>query len=123
MKIWLKELNSYQPITGEPRQEGTKTRLLVNVGGGMEVTETVLTVDFPNRFSTHYEMQGGTFVADSKLEHVDEKNTRYVLEHHFQFTGPLKMVTALLKPAFIAHSKQIMENFKALAEDEKNEKG
>jgi carbon monoxide dehydrogenase subunit G len=116
MKKWLKELESFENIEGKPKEEGTKTKLNVNVAGGMEVTETVMVAQFPNRFATHYEMQGGTFVADSKLEPMGEETTRYILEHKFEFSGPLKLITSMLKPAFIRHSERIMSEFKTLAE-------
>jgi carbon monoxide dehydrogenase subunit G len=120
MKKWLRELKSYQPIEGEPKQEGSKTLLTINVAGGMEVTETIIAVEYPNHFATHYEMQGGTFIADSKLEATGEQTTKYILEHKFEFTGPLKLVSGLLKPSFIKHSERVMNDFRELAEGKMN---
>ena len=116
MKHWLKELESYEPITGKPRHEGTKTRLKINIAGGVEVTETITAVDFPRHFATQYDLQHGTLLANSRLEPIDDNSTRYFLDHEFEFTGPMKLVTSLLKPAFIRHSERIMDEFKTVAE-------
>ena len=116
MKYWIKQLQSYEPISGEPHEEGTKTRMTINAGREMEIIETITKIEFPYRITAHYEMEGGSFIADSMLQASTEKLTRYTLNHYFKFNGVLKIATALLKPAFIKHSERIMIDFKNLAE-------
>lgn len=116
MLKWIKEVESYQPISGTPRQEGAKTLLHVNAGKQMEVTETITKVNFPYRFTAHYEMPDGSLVIDNMLQASTPALTRYVLNHYFKFNGTMKVVTALLKPAFVKHSERMMKDFKELAE-------
>ena len=65
MKYWIKELQSYEPISGVPQQEGTKTRMKIKAGKEIELTETITKVEFPHRFTARYEMNGGSLIADS----------------------------------------------------------
>lgn len=116
MNKWMKELERYEPVSGHPRHEGAKTRMLLNVGRGMEVTETIVKAEPPHRFTARYEMEGGSLLADSMLQETTPNLTRYSLSHYFKFEGMLKIATALMKPAFIKHSEQMMKDFKMLAE-------
>ena len=117
MKKWLPELQSYKPISGKPREVGTKTELEINKGGQMQITETILEIDFPYRFAVHYETAGVSLIIDNQLQRSTPMLTRYILSHHFKFSGVLKIATALMKAAFVTHSEQIMKNFKAVAEE------
>lgn len=117
MKYWIKELTSYAAVSGTPRQEGAKTKLRLNLGGGVDVLETLLKVDFPRRFITKYELPQGSLTVTISFE-TDGKGTTYNIDHAFEFKGMLKIGTALVKPAFIKHSERMMEDFKKMVEND-----
>jgi uncharacterized membrane protein len=116
MKKWVKELDSFKLLDGRPRHEGAKTLLNVKGSHEMQVTETILKTEFPFRFTAKYEVDGVSFIADNLLQQSTTALTRYTLNHYFKFNGLLKVAMAFMKPAFVKRSKQMMNDFKKLAE-------
>lgn len=119
LKYWMKELRTYETVSGKPREVGAKTKLYLAIGPGVDATETILEVDFPRRFKARYEMGQGSLVVVSQLTEMGKGTTKYTLDHQFEFKGMLKVGAALMKPAFIKHSERMMQDFKALAEGSK----
>jgi hypothetical protein len=116
MMKWMPELAGYELLSGKPRHVGAKTKLLINAPGMGGIIETVQAIDFPKHFKTYYEMEQGSFTADSNLMVLNAGKTLYTLNHEFKFKGMLKLATAVMKPAFINHSQKLLQNFKAVAE-------
>ncbi|HLP19587.1 MAG TPA: SRPBCC family protein [Chitinophagales bacterium] len=117
MKNWMKELITHETVSGTPRKEGAKTKLRLNLGGGVDVLETLIKIDFPNFFVTKYELPQGSLTVVITFE-KDGKGTIYKLDHSFEFKGMLKIGTALMKPGFIKHSERMMQDFKKMVEKE-----
>jgi carbon monoxide dehydrogenase subunit G len=117
LKHWVKGLKNYRILSGDSRHTGAKTSLEIQIGTlDIELIETVERVEFPQWFTTRYEIKEGIVQINISLETLEPGRTRYKVLHDFQFTGMLRFSTSIMKPAYILHSHTMMKDFKELAE-------
>lgn len=118
MPLWMKGMEGYKHLRGEPGTVHAQTTIYLNLGTTVQVTETILAIEYPHRFSVRYEMPQGSVVITSLLQRKGRKATVYQLEHTFTFSGMLKLGAGLMKPAFVAQSNKVMNSFKEMVEAE-----
>ena len=118
MPLWMKGMEGYKHLRGEPGTVNAQTTIYLNLGTTVQVTETILAIEYPHRFSVHYAMPQGSVTITSLLQRKGRKATAYMLEHAFTFNGMLKLGAGLMKPAFIAQSNKVMNSFKEMVEAE-----
>lgn len=117
---WMKGLKSIEHLSGEPGQDGAKSRMKFEMGKRkIEMVETILANRLPDSFKTSYETKGVYNEVDNKFESLEGGKTRYITEHYFRFDGWGMRVLAFLMPkAFKKQSMQYLQDFKAFAEAE-----
>ena len=117
LKKWMKGLESFEHISGEPGQPGAKSLLKFDMGKRkMEMIETVTLKNLPHEFSGTYEMKNVLNTIRNLFIEVDENTTRYVTENEFNFNGFMKIIGWLFPSAFKKQSQQYLEDFKNFVE-------
>lgn len=118
LKKWMKGLQSFEHISGEPGQPGAKSLLKFDMGKRkMEMIETVTVRNLPDEFSGTYEVKNVLNKIRNLFIEVDENTTRYVTENEFYFSGFMKIIGWLFPSAFKKQSQQYLEDFKHFVEN------
>lgn len=121
MHKWQPDLVSFDHLSGDPGQPGAKSKLQYKMGKReIEMIETVTKNDLPNEMSGTYETKGVFNIISNRFEEVSEKQTRWVSENEFQFSGFMKLMGIFMKGAFPKQTLKFMNQFKAFAEGEHN---
>lgn len=119
MKKWQNGFESLAHIEGNLGEVGGKSVLKYNSKGKTsEIVETILQKDLPNTFNFLYEAKGVENIANNTFVDLG-KETKWIVEHEFKFTGFMKLMSKLFKGAFIAQTTKDMNSFKYHAEQEK----
>ncbi len=117
LKKWMKGLQSFEHISGEPGHPGAKSLLKFEMGKRkMEMIETVTLKNLPHEFSGTYEMKNVLNTIRNLFIEVNENTTRYVTENEFNFNGFMKIIGWLFPRAFKKQSQQYLEDFKNFVE-------
>ncbi|WP_420581143.1 SRPBCC family protein [Reichenbachiella sp.] len=119
MHKWQPDLVSFDHLSGDPGQPGAKSKLHYKMGKReMEMIETVTKNDLPNEMCGTYETKGVFNIISNRFEEVSEKQTRWVSENEFQFSGYMKLLGIFMKGAFPKQTLKFMNQFKTFAENE-----
>lgn len=113
---WQKDLIGFEPMDGIPGQAGSQMRLTYRMGKReLEMVETIVTRDFPDRFIATYEAKG---VWNQCHNTFKDKNggTHWQMETEFRFSGWMKLMGWLMPGMFKKQTRQSMADFKAFAE-------
>jgi uncharacterized membrane protein len=114
---WQKGLQSVEPLSGEPGQVGSRTRVVFQTGRRrMEIIETITHNSLPDAFHANYDAKGVHNVCENYLYEVEPDRTRWVSPNVFEFSGPMKIVGALLRGSFPKETRAQMRRFKQFAE-------
>lgn len=117
MPKWQRGFIRATPIDGEPGQAGAKRQLVYKMGRGeMEMVETVVAADLPERFDCTYDAKNVHNVVRNRFVELGPEKTRWESENEFQFSGFMKVIGFLMKGAFPKQSLKYMTDFKAFAE-------
>ena len=115
---WMRGLQSFEHLEGEPGQPGAKSRMVFLMGKRrMEIIETITVRDLPERFEGVYDAKGCHNPCKNRFTEVGPQKTRWAAEHEFQFSGFMKVIGFLMPGAFKKQSRKYMQDFKAFAED------
>ncbi|NKI33498.1 SRPBCC family protein [Croceivirga thetidis] len=119
MKHWMRGLTSYEVITGEPGQEGTRMNMKFKMGKrDMEMIETIIKSNFPEEFHATYDAKGVHNIQKNFFHEVNENQTKWVSESEFQFAGfGMKAMAFLIPSMFKKQSQQYANDFKNFAEN------
>jgi len=108
---WLDGLQSFEHLSGTPGQPGATSRLKFKMGKReIEMVETILVRNLPDKFSGTYEAKGVYNKVDNQFIKLDENKTKYITNHDFQFKGIMKIFAFLMPGSF---KKQSIKNLKA----------
>jgi len=119
MHKWQPDLVSFDPISGDPGQPGAKSKLHYKMGKReIEMIETVTKNDLPSEMAGTYETKGVFNIISNRFEEISEKQTRWVSENEFQFSGFMKLMGIFMKGAFPKQTLKFMNQFKTYAEGE-----
>lgn len=118
LKKWQEGLISYEHLSGEPGQPGTKTRLLYDMGRRrMEMIETIIERNLPDEFSATYDASGVHNIVRNNFYDEGEQ-TRWVLDSDFQFRSYMRIVSLFIpNSSFRNQTRSSMESFKRFAEN------
>ena len=118
MKHWQRGLKGYKYLSGKPGQDGAKMELHYQIGKReLVLIETVLKRDLPDAFHLSYDTKGTHNIQRNYFEDLDGKQTRWISDSEFEFSGIFMKLMALLMPgAFKKQSRRYAEDFKAFAE-------
>ena len=117
MHKWMKGLQSFEHLSGEPGQVGARSRLVFKMGKrDVEMIETILVRNLPQEFSGTYEAKGVFNVVKNKFYPINANSTRYVTEQEFRFTGFMKVIGLLMRGAFYKQTMKMLGAFKSFVE-------
>lgn len=114
---WQPGLKSFEPISGEPGQEGAVSRMIYEARkGDLEMTETITLRSFPDEFHCTYKSRG---VYNEMYNYFEEDGdiTRWRTVSVFKFNGLMALMAPFMKSAFTTNTLLNMERFKTFAEN------
>ncbi len=116
---WQRGLQSFEPLTGEPGEPGSTSKLTyLNGKRRLEMVETITVRNLPDAFYGTYDAKGVHNIVENQFFEVAPDRTRWVIRNVFQFQGFMKVIgLLLLGRSFPKQSRIFMEDFKAFAED------
>ena len=123
---WRDGFVSAEPVRGSPGQEKSLTKLINRVGGRtIEMTEEVERKNLPEEMTCVYEAPGFWFGAwnrvTNRFRELERDKTQWEFECEFRCRGLLKVMATLTPGMFRSASLKEMNNFKAFAENERND--
>lgn len=119
MKQWHPTLKSFEPISGQPGEVGSQSRLVYDMNGReMVMTETITKQAFPDSFSAVYDTGNVHNVMDNHF-YAEGDKTRWVTTSEFQFSGWMRLMALFMREAsFKKETLATMERFKTFAESD-----
>lgn len=120
LKLWMKGLESFEHMSGEPGQPGAKSLLKFKMGKReLEMIETITVRNLPNEMSGTYEMHNTINHMKVSFVKLAENKTRYIYDSEFTFNSLGMKVFAFLMPGmFKKQSMKYLESFKQFAESQ-----
>ena len=116
---WQSGFVESEHISGQPRQEGAKTKLIQKVGGRTtEIIETIEATNLPDELRCIYEAKGVWNRVVNRFSEIDPAKTRWEFETEFRCTGVVRIMSLLMPGMFRKASLKEMLSFKAFAEGE-----
>ncbi|MGX5201868.1 SRPBCC family protein [Aliikangiella sp. IMCC44632] len=117
---WMPNLESFQPISGEPGQVGAKSKFVVSHGKKQcELIETITLRELPERFEGTYETDGMWNQVKNQFVVVDENTTKWIAESEFKSDKlVMKFLMFFMPFAFKKESLKFMQSFKTFAEQQ-----
>lgn len=113
---WVPDLLELEPLQGIPNQPGSQCRLVYRQGDReIEVVETVLERELPERFTSAYSTAGMNSQMVSRFEDRGE-HTRWYTDNTFNGTGLLKVMPWIMPWIFKNRTLRLMQHFKDYAE-------
>lgn len=118
MKHWQRGLLGYEPISGSPGEEGSRTRLDYVMGKReMTMVETVIKKALPEEFHATYDAKGVHNLQKNFFQEIHPNTTKWISQSEFHFSSMgLKLMSWLMPGAFKKQSRKYMEDFKNFAE-------
>jgi carbon monoxide dehydrogenase subunit G len=117
LKHWQPGLISFEHLSGEPGQAGSKARLVYKMGKKeLIMIETITRKNLPFEFSGTYEAKGVFNEVKNYFTPIGTDKTKYSMDNEFKFKGLMKLFAFLIPGAFKKQSQKFLEQFKAFAE-------
>ena len=121
MKHWQRGFIFMKPINGQMGEDGSQNLLKYDMGKReVEMTETILKNNLPDEYSATYEAKGVYNYQINKFSPTMEKNTLWITDNEFMFSGFMKFFGWFMPGAFKKQTRKYMEDFKAFVEDGKS---
>lgn len=115
---WQPELISFEHLSGEKGEVGSKSKLRYTMGKReIEMIETITVKNLPKEFSATYEAKDVWNEMKNYFEEIDENSTRWHADSHFEFSGFMRLIGFFLPGSFKKQSQKSLDLFKAFAED------
>ncbi len=120
LKEWQDGFYSFQPLEGEPEAIGSKSKLVYLMGKKkqrMELIETILENDLPDRFKGQYYHEHVTNTMLNTFTDLGDK-TRYDAEVHYtEFRGfIIRIMVKIIPGMFKKQVQKWMDQFKDFCE-------
>jgi uncharacterized membrane protein len=114
---WQTGLRSYELLVGEEGQVGAKARLVRDMmGRRIEMIETIVSRDLPDKFSSTYETKGVLNHVQNRFYQVGPAETRWVMENELTISGFMATLGGLIRGAMEKQIREQMGRFKTFAE-------
>jgi hypothetical protein len=121
MYKWQEGLKSFEHISGEPGQEGARSKLLYEGRkGDLVMTETIIKRNLPDEFHGIYEARGVYNEMFNYFIETSENQTLWRTVSLFKFRGLMVLMAPFMKSAFTSNTLLNMERFKIFAESTDN---
>lgn len=116
---WMKGLEKFEHLDGEPGKQGAKSKLTFNINGRkMVLTETILDRNLPTIFKASYDSKGVHNIIEARFEKADDTRTTYISMEEFQFSGIMKLLAPLMSSIFKKQSQKNLSDFKNFVESQ-----
>ena len=117
-KEWQDGFKSIELISGTPNSEGAKSKIILEEKRKIELLETILISDLPNKKIALYEHIHMTNTQTTSFKSINQNKTQYISEVEYtKFNGILVRLVAKLFPSkFKEQSLKWMNQFKEFAE-------
>ena len=117
MSKWQEGLISIEPISGEPGQEGTRSKMVYKGRKGkLEMTEIITKRNLPEEFHGIYRARGVYNEVYNYFTEPEENRTLWRMENIFKFRGLMFLMAPFMKTAFTNNTLLNMERFKSFVE-------
>jgi len=118
LKKWQPGLKSFEHISGEPGQKGAITKLIYEERGReVEMTETIVTRNFPNEFTALYEGKNVINRFENYFYEEGPNKTRWRTISDFKFSGIWVILSIFMRRAFPKQTLKDMKSFKNFVEN------
>lgn len=119
MYKWLKGLQSFECVSGEPGQPGTRSKLVyLNGKRPFEMTEIVTANNLPDPMDGRYEWSGGQDTVQNRFIELGPNKTKWESTCEYQCKGFMMKMVGFLNPGmFRKLSLDSLRNFKAFCEE------
>lgn len=117
LKKWQPGLQGMEHLSGEPGQPGAKSKLIYDERGRtLEMVETIVQNDLPERFLVTYEAKNVYNRMDNTFHETADGKTRWVADNEFRFSGFMAIMALFMRGAFPKETLKSMNLFKSFAE-------
>ncbi len=114
---WQVGLKSFERISGEPDQEGARSKLVYEGRkGDLEMIEAIVKRNFPEEFHGIYKARGVYNEVYNYFTEPEENRTLWRMENTFKFRGLMFLMAPFMRSAFTNNTLLNMERFKSFAE-------
>ena len=114
---WQEGLKSFEPISGDPGQEGAKSKMVYEGRkSDLEMIETIITRSLPDEFHSTYEAKGVYNEMFNYFSEPADNKTLWKTVSVFKFRGLMALMAPFMKSAFTKNTLLTMEKFKLFAE-------
>jgi len=95
---WLEGLRSVKHLSGEPRQAGAKSEVVMDSAAGrMLITETIVNNNLPEAYIIRYEGLGYVSYSNYQFEELGAANTLFIIQQDVELRGALKLAGGLVR--------------------------
>ncbi len=117
---WQPELVSFEHVSGEKGEVGSKSNLSYKMGKReVEMVETITKKNLPEEFNFTYEAKGVWNEMKNSFIEVGPSETKWISHSEFRFSGFMKLIAFLMPGSFKKQSQLALDRFKAFAESQK----
>jgi hypothetical protein len=115
---WQPGLKHYEPLEGNPGEEGACTRLIyASRKNDLVLTETITAVRLPEQIHMTYKSRGIFNRVENHFKETEPGITLWRTVNYFRFGGVMLMMVPFMKQAFIHNTMLNMDRFKIFAEN------
>ncbi|WP_179952161.1 SRPBCC family protein [Marinicella rhabdoformis] len=120
MKFWQRGLVSYELLGEEQIGVGAQMKLNYKMGKrDVEMLETIVTYDLPERFDAIYEAKGVWNLVENHFAEQNNGQTVWTADCEFKFSGFMRVMSWVMpKSMFQKQSCQYLEDFKKFVESQ-----
>lgn len=118
LKYWQRGLLSYENISGDPGQEGSKTYARYQMGKReIDMTGTVTKNNLPQELHYTFDAEKVHNIQENFFSETPDGQTRWLSNNEFRFSGFMKLIGFFMPNSFRKQTLQYMEDFRNFAEN------
>ncbi|GAA3633894.1 SRPBCC family protein [Flavivirga jejuensis] len=117
-KEWQDGFKSIEHLSGIPNSKGAKSKIIYQGEQKIELLETIILSDLPNKKIALYEHIHMTNTQTTRFKVIEKNKTEYISEVEYtKFNGfMIKLMAKLFPSKFKGQSQKWMNQFKEFAE-------
>ena len=124
MMEYMPGMQSYEVLSGNIREVGTKAELVVAyiekdvVKRRIVMIEEIITNNLPEEKKVTYTSDGVHNIVINRLVKISDDKTKFINKQEFQFKGFMKVMGFFMPNAFKQQSRIYLKNFKEFVENQ-----
>lgn len=124
LKQWQPELREIVHLSGEPGEEGARSKLVYQMGKRqIEMEETILSNDLPDGMHLLFTTKGVKNEQSHHFSAISDGQTKWESHNIFHFSGFMAVAAFFMKGAFKKQTAKYLRRFREFAEGTKQEGG